>query len=676
MSWLRQAVNKAVEVGKNKNNITRTVRSYADTVVQHAGQAVSVIQDRIGGLHYRSYKQAIKRLEDAAVSSKGTERTQLLKRWVVLLKEFDKLSTEDSSEDKEKEKTLEQQFASADVKESSKKGALVLYYDSDEEGEPMNFRDVFLHSQALEGVVLSMILEAPNEEEVSLLLQMFEICLSGGKEIHNAVVSSIQDLAKAFSSYEDEVLVKREELLQFAQVAVSGLKINADLARIDAEASILRQKLDELRATLQVSHQGPEEESTSAKLEALKGALAHIRICSKLEGLLRKKKMLHNGDTPEVHAQKVDKLKVLEASLANSSVKADKRISDTRFQREEALKFRATKENEVGELEKEIAAEIAGLEKERDELEAALKKVNISLTVANKRLQQTKEEKDQFEEANEQIVSHLNRKEDELSRTIGSCKVESDVLRTWINFLEDAWALQGAYTETKDKQANDELEKHEDYFVNLAINLLSGYKKELEPAISRIRNFVQNLKILSEGSDVIPKPDDEDPNPRKNLEEEYLDFEAKIITTFSVVDNMREHLYAQKGKFSRKGDPKVEVLLDDIEKLRLEFESIERPNLQMEYPERAVETPESEKSQEIPSQTITQASEELKVTKEEHSEPIPVKVEKSAVNVEQVLDHEAELAKLESEFGNIEQEYNPHEIGDWEFDELERELKD
>ncbi|GFP84684.1 hypothetical protein PHJA_000612300 [Phtheirospermum japonicum] len=34
------AVNKAVEVG-NKNNLTRTVKNYSDSVVHHASQAVA-----------------------------------------------------------------------------------------------------------------------------------------------------------------------------------------------------------------------------------------------------------------------------------------------------------------------------------------------------------------------------------------------------------------------------------------------------------------------------------------------------------------------------------------------------------------------------------------------------------------------------------------------------------
>ncbi|XWS66083.1 hypothetical protein CRYUN_Cryun05aG0169900 [Craigia yunnanensis] len=534
MSWLRTAVNRAVEVG-NKNNLTRNIKNYADTVVHHAGQAVAegakLFQDRIGARSFKSLKQTVKRLEEAAISCRGSERVMLLRRWLVALKEIDKLSGASSEGS---QKSLGQILASEDAKENPKGPSMVLDYDADIGGPPMNFREVFLQCQALEGITITMILEAPNDEEISMLLELYRLCLTGGKEVHNAIVSSIQDLATAFSSYQDEVLVKREELLQFVQSAITGLKINADLVRMDIEASDLKKKLDQMSASQKLPKEGHDhtsEKTTTATIEALKEALAQIRICSTLEGILLKKKSLNNGDSPEVHAQKVDKLKVLSESLANSSAKAEKRISDHRLQKEEALTVRVAKASEADGREKEIVVEISELEKQRDELEAQLKKVNISLAAANARLRNVREERDQFDEANNQIVAHLKSKEDELSKSISACRAEAEVLHTWINFLEDTWLLKSSYAETKNKQVNEELEQHEDYFVNLAITLLSAYKKELGPSISRIGKFVENLKKLSERSEMTSSPRNEDSkelNPRKHLEEEYLDYEAKV----------------------------------------------------------------------------------------------------------------------------------------------------
>ncbi|XP_047162150.1 uncharacterized protein LOC124832075 [Vigna umbellata] len=674
MSWLRSAVSKAVEVGNN-NNLTRTVKNYADTVVQQAGQAVAegakILQDRIGARNYRSVAETIKRLEDAAISYRGPERVQLLRRWVAVLQEIQKLSEASLAEGKER--TLEQHLAVEEAKENPRRPSLVLYYDSDVGGEPLNFRDVFLQSQALEGIALSMIIHAPHEEEVSLLQEMFGLCLTGGKEVHNAIVSSLQDLATAFSSYEDEVLVKREELLQFAQGAITGLKINSDVARIDSEASTLKKKLTEIITSKgsvnKVDFKAAEE--TTSTLEALKIALAQIRICSKLEALLLKKKNLSNGDSPEVHAQKVDKLKVLTESLANSAVKAEKRILDNRVQKEEALKVRVAKDGEASEKEKELTAEISELQRKKEDLEAELKKVNTSLAAAQARLWNVREERDQFEEANNQIVEHLKIKEDEFSKSINSCKVEADVIKTWINFLEDTWVLQQSNAKTNDKLVNDELERHEDYFVNLAIQLLTAYQKELEPSINHIGTFVVNLKNLNQRLEMTPNPDTEDSeglSPRKNLEEEYLTYEAKIITTFSVVDTMKQQFYAQHGKVSRSDEDRVKELFEAIEKLRTKFESIERPILDIESPAK-VETPPSEKKLDgAPS--LSAPAHGAQLSKPETDE----QPKSSSVKADQLLDHAAELAKLESEIGRVSDEYSSEEIGDWEFDELEKEL--
>ncbi|KAL1188921.1 hypothetical protein V5N11_029028 [Cardamine amara subsp. amara] len=671
MSWLRTAVNKAVEVG-NRKNITRTVRNYADSVVQQAGQAVAegakLFQDRIGVGAFKSVNQTIQRLEEAAVSYRGHERALLISRWLTVLKEIDRAT--DSSV-KDKQMTSEEQLAS----DEAKRREWVLYYDPDIGGEPLNFRDIFLQSHALEGIVLSMIIEPPHDEEVTLLLEIFGLCLNGGKEVHDAIVSSMQDLATVFSSYKDEVLVKQDELLQFAQNAITGLKINAEMLRIDAEASDLRKKLENMNAS-QIPQEREDKELKEAPLtiEAFKETLAKIRLCSRLEGLLIRKRQLSNGDSPDIHAQKVDKLRVLLESLANSTSKAEKRISENRLQKEEALKARVVKANETGEKEKELGAEIAQLEKQRDELEAELKRVNISLAAAQARFRNATEERDQFGEANNQIIAHLKTKEDDLSKSVVACKKEAEVIKTWINFLEDTWLLQCSYTETKDKQTLDELEKHDDFFSDVAFNILSMYKKEVAPLITRIENYVENLKNLGPGSEMPPNADQGDnqvSNPRKSLEQEYLDYETKIITTFSIVDNMKEHFQVLQSKLDKKDDRRVKELFDDMEKLRQQFESIARPTLELETPspKSSASSPKSPK----PSSSMGAPIESTLTQKPELSNP--PEAPNTTAGSSQEFNPEAELAELETEFGKVTRDYSADEVDGWEFDELEKELQ-
>ncbi|KAH7553445.1 hypothetical protein JRO89_XS12G0012900 [Xanthoceras sorbifolium] len=671
MSWLRTAVNRAVEVG-GRNKLTR-IRSYADSVVQHAGNAVAerakFIQDRFGARNLKSIRQTVKRLEDVSVSCRGIERVQLLRRWLVALKEIERLSEPslDISTN-----SSESQLNPEESKDSPKKPTLVYYVDPDFGDEPMNFRDVFLHSQALEGITLSVILEAPNEEEVLLLLEIFRLCLAGGKEVHKAVMSSIQDLATAFSNYQDEVLIKREELLQYAQCAIAGLKINADLPRIDAEASSLMDKLDKLKPNHQPLNEDDKssKETTASSIEDLKVTVEQVWICSKLEELLLKKKSLSNGDSPELHTEKVEKLKVLTESLVNSTSQDEKRIVDHRSQKEDAINFRLAKSNEVVQLEKDLTVEIQELEKQKDELEAELKKVITSLSATRARLHNAREEREQFDEASNQILLHLKSKEEDLSRSIDSYKTEAGVVGTLINFLEDTWVLQTTHSEQKDKQINGDLEKYGDQFVNLVIHLLSAYKEDMGNSITSIKKVVDKLHS-SDRSGGTPIIDKESPKAiilRKSFEEEYLNLEAKFVTIISIVDTMKNQFYAQNEGIYRKENEKVKELFDALDKIKEEFESIERPVLEVETPTCQSQSPSgNELYKNLSSPTATQFSETPEQKQQEKPDSSSIK--------EQVPDAKPKLERLDSESGTDSRESSAEEITGWEYDLLEKDEK-
>ncbi|KAK6942897.1 hypothetical protein RJ641_028274 [Dillenia turbinata] len=673
MSWLRSAVNKAVEVGGNKN-LSRTVRNYADSVVQHAGHAVvegaKLFQDRLAARNVKNFKVAVKRLEDVSISCRGVERIQLLRRWLVALKESENMSK--GFLDSNRTSSELQPFSDG-FQDSPESSAVVLYHDSNGGSVPMSFRDVFLCSQALEGITMSMILEAPNDEEVSLLLGIFGLSLTGGREVHNAVVTGIQDLSNALSCYKDEVLIRREELLQYAQGALAGLKISAEdmsitkmvqelvgaCALIDAEISSLKKKLDELRNPEDLGRNS--EGDIEVSLSTLKEAFAQVQICSRLEELLLKKKLSGSGDSPRSHSQKVsqgsnkfsdskidlviklgapflwvdahiwfdmqvDKLKVLSESLASSTSKAEKRMTDHRSQLEEALNFRVTKTKEVTQYEKDIASEVAELKKKKDDLETELKRVflispshdtrslsfcgwperivNASLTSALARLHNAREEREQFDEASNQIVGHLRAKEDELARSIASCRAEADVVNTWINFLQNTWALQSSHTNQREKQVNDALERNKEYFLKLTRNLLTSYKKDLEPSLAHFRGLVEKLRQSNEGYSSLSE--------MKNLVREYLNSEVKIkhhmlrsylavvhsikslvvlliISTFNVVESMIKRFDTQNVDVSRGDNQEVKELFVALEKIKAEFNSIERPNVEIETP--TTETP-------------------------------------------------------------------------------------
>lgn len=111
--------------------------------------------------------------------------------------------------------------------------------------------------------------------------------------------------------------------------------------------------------------------------------------------------------------------------------------------------------------------------------------------------------------------------------------------------------------------------------------------------------------------------------------------------------------------YSRKDDQKVQELFDALEKIKDEFESIERPTLEIETPtRRSSQPPILETPQKSPSGYLKHIMPEYK-----------------SIKRDKALDREAELLELESEFGKSSRDHSSDEISDWVCDELERWLK-
>ncbi|KAK1360237.1 hypothetical protein POM88_044711 [Heracleum sosnowskyi] len=132
---------------------------------------------------------------------------------------------------------------------------------------------------------------------------MRDVSATGIKRFSLATVRSILILAKDFSGFEEEVLAKREELLHFAQGAIGGLKVNVAIKRIDSEVSDIQKKLVELKNS-ENSVSSPaksSQETTEPTEEKIKESMENFQLCSKLEALLLRKKLLNSGDSPEIY---------------------------------------------------------------------------------------------------------------------------------------------------------------------------------------------------------------------------------------------------------------------------------------------------------------------------------------------------------------------------------------
>ncbi|CAK9868418.1 unnamed protein product [Sphagnum jensenii] len=652
MSWLRSAISKAAEVG-NKTNLSRTAKTFADAVLQQAAGGAKIVQDRLSGRNLNSFKNAVRRLDEVALNARKLERVQALARWLAALQDIQRTLNGGKAGAGTESPRAPQDDDSA----SPRRASSIYFLDPDTgSGEPLNFRDVFLHSQALENIVTSMILEAPVEEEVTMLLEMFGLCLAGGQELHQAIISSIQDLSKSCSTYVEEVMIKKEDLLQLARDAITGLKISLEVERLDFEIGNLQQQIAEKHKVLEASG------DTTSNLEEILQLSAHLRNCFQ-----KKTELIHLGDTKEGRALKVEMLKGLTTRLASTAADMEKEVVDNRQQKQEAMDYRFTKAQEVTEIEKALATDIHALTKRKDELEAELNEVKGLLAAATSRHINIQEEKEQFDEASSNIVAQLSIREDELVRSIAARKVEANAVGTWLSFLEDTWLLQSSCGQEKDVQTQVAYDDSKKQYLQLAVSSLSYWEVELSQLLKQMKFCADELEALQHkqenmqelgmggvAADIV--------SAKHKIQDTYLKAESQVGYPYYIYTSMRTYFLSGLVE-TDETTLKLAGTFESIDKLQTEFEGRQRPVWETEHHGPKIVERGLSFVRDALAPPSTTSNQQLK----KYDLPTEGRIANLAATHEDT--GEAVLAK-----GDVTSTSPPEEKEGWELDELDEEL--
>ncbi|CAI5993397.1 unnamed protein product [Closterium sp. NIES-65] len=140
---------------------------------------------------------------------------------------------------------------------STGRASMVLFYDPDAGNEALNFRDVFLRSSALELIVASMVVAPGDEDEMALLRGLFDLCLNLSTTQCNDLLAALQSLGSSLSAY-SELKLPSDDLATMVAEAITGLKVNPEIERVDLESCRLQQLIAEaasVAASVPAAHQ-------------------------------------------------------------------------------------------------------------------------------------------------------------------------------------------------------------------------------------------------------------------------------------------------------------------------------------------------------------------------------------------------------------------------------------
>lgn len=307
----------------------------------------------------------------------------------------------------------------------------VLYLDQespDNERNLLTFRELFLHSYALENIIVGyMDSPASLPEDRSILVDLFGLCLAGDAALHTRLVDALLDL----SAVEAECRVvgtaaslgpEQPPLANVVAEAICGIKLQAECEVLDRKMATLKADIGDQAAEVHRSHKfnsgatEPTGESSPTKLASgLVGTAEVMQLGSKFQKYSVQRASqaacrLQPGydkylDIAQAHTQ------VLDAAVADLEAKAD----TTHKQKADGESFRERKLAEMESALQVVDQEIGGLEEQQAELLRQLKLVQEQISAARAKRADMEEGRHVFQEGNAFTLEALQHKVDELS---------------------------------------------------------------------------------------------------------------------------------------------------------------------------------------------------------------------------------------------------------------------
>lgn len=387
----------------------------------------------------------------------------------------------------------------------------VLYLDQecpDTEKELLTFRELFLHSYALENIIVGY-LDAPTSqpEDRSVLTKLFGLCLTGDSALHARLVDALIDLSAVEAECRGvgtsaTLGPEQPALANVVAEAICGLKIQAECEVYERKMAALKADIGEQAADVHRNHKfnsgatEPTGEPSLTKLASgLVGTAEVMQLGSKFQQLsvLKAAQVAHRKQpqygkylaVAQAHTKRLD------ATVADLEERAD----TTQKQKADGEAFRERKLGEMKAAMHVVDEDVGGLEEQQAELLRQLADVQQQITAAKANRADMEEGCHVFQEGNAFTLEALQHKVDELSLQHRHRLAEHAALAECQCLIQEASSGWQVTAQAEDESTHATSQQAAQEFMHAATRHLYYQRALLQLLLRQLTFCVTELKV-------------------------------------------------------------------------------------------------------------------------------------------------------------------------------------